>query len=350
MKRLSTGLLVVFAIALSTDCFADPAGLSPEQVARAERFFHEGTQAFEAAQYAQAYKALKTAWELAPTYRTAAGLGQVELQLEQYPDAAFHLAYCLRHYPADADPAARTHVEEGLDQARAHVGALRVRVSVEGAEVSVDGAAIGKSPLEGLVFVKPGSHVIAATHEGYRSAEEAFDAPVRATRDVTLSLTVEHAAVAPPAGPPQKSPEPAPAEVPKARSDGLSPTAWVLIVGGSLTAAALATTIVFDVKGAAADDDLKAAKGELQPGSCADPSGPDAAACEHVKSLADTRNTDNQIAVLGAIATGVLAAATAGTALYVHSREHAAKESAHRPFVRFSAGLSGGAFVVGSPF
>jgi hypothetical protein len=293
---------------------------------------------------------MKTAWELAPTYRTAAGLGQVELELEQYADAALHLAYCLRHYPADADPGARSHVEEGLEQARAHVGALRVRVSVEGAEVRVDGASIGKSPLEGLVFVKPGSHVIVASHEGYRSAEETVDAPVRATRDVTLSLTTEQAGVVAPVAVAQKEPGAPPAEAARPRRDGLSPTTWVLIVGGSLTAAALATTIVFDVKGAAADDDLKAAQAALGPGTCSAPTGPDVAACEHVKDLADTRNTNNQIAVLGAIATGVLAAATVGTALYVHSKDHRAPEAARRPFVRFAAGLSGGTFVVGSPF
>jgi hypothetical protein len=348
MKRLPTGLLLLFALTLSTYCLAD-AGVSPEQVARAEQAFHEGTQAFEAGQYAQAYQSMKTAWALAPTYRTAAGLGQVELELERYPDAAHHLAYCLRHYPADADPAARSHVEEGLDQARAHVGALRVRVSVEGADVTVDGISIGKSPLEGLVFVKPGSHVIGASHQGYRSAEETLDAPVRATRDVTISLAVEQATAVPPVGAAPREASPT-AEEAKPRRDGLSPTAWVLIVGGSLTAAALATTIVFDVKGAAAQDDLEAAQAALEPGSCSAPSGPNAAACEHVRALADTRNTNNQIAVLGAIATGVLAAATAGTALYVHAKDRGPSESVRRPFVRFSAGLSGGALVVGSPF
>jgi hypothetical protein len=178
---------------------------------------------------------------------------------------------------------------------------------------------------------------------------ETVDAPVRATRDVTLSLPMESAVVATPPGEAgQSSGPPPPAEAQKSRN-GLSPTAWVLIVGGSLTAAALATTIVFDVKGAAAADDLKAAQGEVS-GSCSAPSGPDVAACERVNQLADERNTNNQIALLGAIATGVLAAATVGTAIYVHSREHASAESARRPFVRFSAGLSGGAFVVGSPF
>jgi hypothetical protein len=139
-------------------------------------------------------------------------------------------------------------------------------------------------------------------------------------------------------------------DVPRASGSGLSATAWVLIVGGSLTAAALATAVVFDVKGSGASDDLKTAQASVSGHGCGMPTEGELGACSRVHDLAASRNTDNQIAILGAIVTGALAAATAGTAVYVNYKEHATKAAAERPFVRFSANLSGGTVVLGTPF
>ncbi len=351
MRALLFGLLVLLGTAHAGVCHADPSE-SPDSVARAEQLFHEGTRAFESAEYAEAYKALHAAWELAPSYRTAAGLGQVELQIEQFRDAAFHLSFCLRHYPPDGDPGIRAHVEDGLEQARTHVAGLRVRVSVEEATVSVDGVAYGKSPLDGLLFVDPGSHTVAASREGYRTVEEVVETPLRATRDVSLTLVSDQSPALPAistVGGAASTSNTADHPV-AAPASGLSATAWVLIVGGSLTAAALATAVVFDVKGSSASDDLKAAQASVSSHGCGMPAGEDIVACARVHDLAASRNTDNQIAILGAIATGALAAATAGTAVYLGLKEHASKPAAQRPFVHFTAGLTGASVVVGTPF
>ncbi|HEX4335378.1 MAG TPA: PEGA domain-containing protein [Polyangiaceae bacterium] len=349
MRALLFGLSILLGTAYASFCHADPGGASPDSVARAEQLFHDGTRAFEAAEYSRAYENLKAAWDLSPTYRTAAGLGQVELQTEQFRDAAFHLSFCLRHYPPDGDANIRAHVEEGLEQARTHVAALRVRVSVEGAQVAVDGVASGKSPLDGLLFVDPGSHTVAASREGYRSAEEKVETPVRATLDVSLSLVGEQNTGLPVASG-SGAPLPTTLYEQPAASSGLSATAWVLIVGGSLTAAALATTVVFDVKGSDATNDLKTAQRSVSSRGCDNPTGGDVSACSRVHSLAGDRNTDNQIAILGAVVTGVLAAATIGTAIYENHREHAAKAAAKSPFVNFTAGPSGGSVLLGTSF
>src|SRR5690349_4594970 len=68
----------------------------------------------------------------------------------------------------------------------------------------------------------------------------------------------------------------------------LSPTAWVILVGGSLTAAALATTIVFELKGSAAGDDLREAQKQVSSASAC--RGADSPACGRVRELADQRN------------------------------------------------------------
>ncbi len=353
IKRALRLVIALIALLGSTRAHAEPTRSSADQAARAEQLFHEGTRAFEAAEYSEAYGALRSAWDLAPGYRTAAGLGQVELSLAQYRDAAEHLSYCLRHYPPDGDPVGRAHVEQGLDQAREHVAAVRIRVSVEAADIAVDGVTVGRSPLEGLVFVSPGSHVVAATRAGYVAAEETVDAPLRATRDVSLSLaaTVQASESSPHDAVPFSGPSPE-LDHPKSRGTALSPTAWVLIVGGSLTAAALATAIVFDLKGASAGDELSRLSAQLggRPDTCAAPSPDRLSLCSRLREAGDDRSTDNQIAMLAAIGTGALAAATAGTALLVYFSDKAPRRTALHPFMRATATAGGGGLVLGSRF
>jgi hypothetical protein len=48
---------------------------------RAEQFYDAGVAAFEAGHFDQAYEKYLQAWGLKKSYRTAAGLGQVELEL-----------------------------------------------------------------------------------------------------------------------------------------------------------------------------------------------------------------------------------------------------------------------------
>ena len=71
--------------------------------------------------------------------------------------------------------AERRSVEELLAQARVKVGAITVRVEPAGAEVFVDGKAVGKAPLAGEVFVEPGARVIEAKLAGYEAAQACVD-------------------------------------------------------------------------------------------------------------------------------------------------------------------------------
>jgi hypothetical protein len=338
----------------AVDARADDASRSADNIARGEEFFRQGTRSFEAERYAEAYGALRTAFDLSPSYRTAAGLGQVELHLEQYRDAAGHLAYCLRHFPADGDAEARRHVEQGLDQAREHIAALRIRTNVEKAKVTLDGASVGEAPLDGLVFVDPGTHTVAASLDGYSTATESVDAPLRTTSDVSLSLgALPQASL--PASRPESSPGPvATPEAPEKKKDataGLSPSTWAIIIGGSLTAVALGTTIVFEVNRASADSDVHDLRGDLggQNYACHGPAGENPT-CTALHDAADRRDAASTGVTAFAITTGVLAAATVTTALVLPStavgKDHAGQSAAFG-----IASLPGGArLTVGGSF
>ena len=108
------------------------------------------------------------AWALQKHYTIAGGIGTCALMLERYRDAAKYLAYYVREIEKDttATPADRSAATRTYAQARAKVGAVKLHVNVERAEVLVGQEVVGISPLEDPVFVEPGTHTISALVQG----------------------------------------------------------------------------------------------------------------------------------------------------------------------------------------
>ncbi|MGZ3681168.1 MAG: PEGA domain-containing protein [Ktedonobacterales bacterium] len=109
----------------------------------------------------------------------------------KYRDAAEHLDYALREAPADKRVALREQAQGMLNEARAKVGALRIGVSVPGAEVLVGGKVIGKAPLRAAVYVEPGPVVVEARLDGYAGAREARTAGAGVEEHIDLVLSKE---------------------------------------------------------------------------------------------------------------------------------------------------------------
>jgi len=124
---------------------AQAQAVSGEQAQAAERLFESGTRAFEASEYSRAIDELAESYRLFPSYRTACGLGQVELHLSRYRDAAQHLDFCLKNFP-NGDVPTQQRILAGLTEARRRVFALAVRVNVTDAEVRIDGKLVGTVP------------------------------------------------------------------------------------------------------------------------------------------------------------------------------------------------------------
>ncbi|WP_437853196.1 PEGA domain-containing protein [Sorangium sp. So ce363] len=75
-----------------------------------------------------------------------------------------------------------------LKEALAKLAAVWVETEPEGAEVTVDGAVLGWTPLALPVFLEPGQHVIGAQLNGYMAARETIMATAGHTLRVTLQL------------------------------------------------------------------------------------------------------------------------------------------------------------------
>jgi tetratricopeptide (TPR) repeat protein len=216
------GGLLTCASAFAQD-EAAPAreGVSASDQAEAE--FRQGARAYERGDSVLALGKMRNAFRLRPDYRTAAGLGQIELHLQRHRDAAEHLEFALRHYPKIGDPEGRARLMDGFRATRAFVGTLTLEAQSRGVTLSVDGELLATLPVSHDLFLEPGTRQIRFEVAGHAPHDERLE--VQAGGAYSLQVTVGPALPHTPA----KAP---------ARATG---GGWLLLTGSALSLAALGT-------------------------------------------------------------------------------------------------------------
>lgn len=192
----------------SSAAASSPAGSPPATAAAgapsngahdaADELFAKGNEAFDAGDLEGAYALYQKAWALKRTYDIAGNLGQVELKLGKFRDAAEHLEFTLRLFPPTGKTAPREAIRRAFEASRKEVAALSIRVSAQGAAVAIDGKAIGLSPFDVPVFVEPGKRTVEATLEAHLPTRIVIDVGKGESRDVALSLVPKNQPPPPP--------------------------------------------------------------------------------------------------------------------------------------------------------
>lgn len=169
---------------------AQPAQAAPPDAgsARAVELFDKGVGLLKKGRFTDAEALFQAAWDLKQSYDVAANLGDCELQIGQMREAAEHLSFALRTFPLTGKAPVRARIQELLTEARRHVGALTVRVSEDGAQIMIDGSAVGRSPMAHELYVDPGERVVEASLAGHDKAREAVRIEKGASREVSLKL------------------------------------------------------------------------------------------------------------------------------------------------------------------
>lgn len=336
--------------------FVQPAAAQPDPSAEADAYFRKGKEAAKAGKLGEALDAYRAAWARKKSSDIACNLGNVEQRSGRARDAAEHLAYCLRTFPATGSAEQRTAAQKAFDEAKAQVGTLAIQTSVAGAEILVDGASAGRSPLEDPLFVEAGSHRIDAKLAGYDDAHQDVAAEKGATKNVALTLVAAKGAVGAGAagagaadgagaaggaggagaagangGAGGAEPEPSKKSVP------------ILIAGFGVAAVGLGVGIGFTVASNGARSDADALK--LPGGDSACTAKPQPAQCAELASKNDDVGTLAGGAVAGYVIGGL---ALAGTLTYLlWPTSGGAKATAGRRSVRAAPSVSPG-FVGGS--
>jgi hypothetical protein len=193
MLKWPAGLLFTAVLAPSTIAVAaDPPAPRAARLAvrdAADDWFDKGSAAYDAHKLKEAEAAFFSAWSLKKTPDIAANLAQVKVELGKHAEAATFFAYAVKNAAPTDSQDARRDVKQRFEEERKLVGALRIRVNVEGAEVRVNGRVVGNSPLADEVFVDAGTAQAQVQRDGYLAIQQSIVVPKGEAREVSLVLT-----------------------------------------------------------------------------------------------------------------------------------------------------------------
>ncbi len=165
MTRVVAPLLVCSMLGLSL-----PMGTAQAQETSAQAegraHFRRGVDYFKEGDYRGALIEFKRAYELAPSYKLLYNLGQTALELQDYASALRSFERYLSEGGRDIAAARRAQVEGEIEKLKRRVARVEVTTNVPDAEIFVDDASVGRTPLPGPLAVSAGRRKFSALKGG----------------------------------------------------------------------------------------------------------------------------------------------------------------------------------------
>jgi hypothetical protein len=171
--RLRTALVAIGVTLVSPIAAPRHAAEAAPPVAGATARSHlqAGARAGRAARWDEALTEYRAAMEASPSAAAASGVAEALDALRENVRAYDAYRTLLAGYEKQLAPALLATARARLAALERVTGALDVRVTAAGAHVTVDGAAVGDTPLTGPVRVATGLHRVRATKAGFEDAE-----------------------------------------------------------------------------------------------------------------------------------------------------------------------------------
>ena len=207
--------LAPLAAAIAASGLAAPSTAAAQDVTEvARQKFREGVEAFDHKHFEEARSLFLQAYALKRHPAVLLNLGQAEIRSGYFVDGGNHLQQFLREFK-EATPEQQKTAKDYIAEAQKKAGFVIVIVDVDGADVTVDGAPVGRSPLLDPVFVEPGPHEVSASIAGARVVAK-VDAKkgVASAVSVPLRSSVTGPLPQPPAPVPVPAPGPDPSTLP----------------------------------------------------------------------------------------------------------------------------------------
>ncbi len=183
--RRSLGLAVVL---LLTPLFVtNAAGQATGAEAHADEMVERAIDLREAGREVEALELLERAFRTFPAPRTEAQLGFAYQAVGRWADAEQHLSSAL----ASDDPwvdERRPIIVEARNGVREHLVALEITVDQPGADVSIEGRSVGRSPLAAAVWREPGSVEVRVDLPGFFPRTERVELHLGETARLAVEL------------------------------------------------------------------------------------------------------------------------------------------------------------------
>ncbi len=318
---------------------------------QARDLYNAGRAAYRQHDYEKAQVRFFEAFALKKHWQIAGNLGDAEMRLQIYADAAAHWGFAVR--TGQIDPVTRgaaardlDRIRKGLEEAKKQVVTLEINVEPSGSQVLVDAKPVGTSPLEDPIFLSPGPHRVEARGAGVVPASYDLDGLQGSSYTIRLQLDPAPQVVATPPSPAKSTLAAAPPAqpddyVPPQRRGSNGARTAVLITEGTLTVTAAILAGIFTANAASASDRMQSAGqqalAQTGPNGCA--TAPVAPGCVALRQATDDHNSAKSAATIAWTSAGALGLVTLGTFLFWPNARPA---DAHLTLVPALSSTSGG--------
>ena len=146
---------------------SEPKVSAGEAKKKAKEHFETGLRLYEDGDYSLALIEFERAYSFVPDFRVLYNIGQVSIQLGRYARASQALEQYLKNGGAKIPAARVTSVHNDLKMLEGRTAHLMVNSNVEGAEILLDEALLGKTPVSEPLLVDAGEHRLTLQKPGY---------------------------------------------------------------------------------------------------------------------------------------------------------------------------------------
>lgn len=141
----------------------------------ARTHFERGVEHYSEGNYDAALAELQRSYELSPTYKLLYNLAQVQMERHDYAAALGAFTDYLRLGGTAIAAERVSAVEQDLKRLKQRTAELNVDVDIPDAQIFVNAAPVGKSPLPGPIRVNVGSIAVRVEKAGYAPFERSSE-------------------------------------------------------------------------------------------------------------------------------------------------------------------------------
>jgi hypothetical protein len=158
---------------------------------QAAAHYARGVKLYQEDDFRAALIEFNRAYELAPNWAVLYNLGQSYYQLRDYPSALNTMEKYVQVGGANIPADRRSQVDREIGELRGRVAHVTLISNVAGADLTLDDASIGRTPLGTPIVVGEGRHKLTATKLGYVTTNKVVDIAGGDTLSIPIDLAQE---------------------------------------------------------------------------------------------------------------------------------------------------------------